>query len=215
MFHATLPGLCKRCKRLAEEETMQRCYWVSLIAALLCACASIPAPTVKPFADNRAWVLVEDLTYSIGSTGTKIVIPAGFVTDFASIPKPLWWWFSPHDYYSKAAVVHDYLYWTQLCTREQADNLLLIAMQESGVAPVKRKAVYLGVRAGGWAAWEANQKERAQGQPRVLSPQQMKFPEQVTWVVYRRTLSASGIAEVESQRTPPYCALGNGARVPE
>lgn len=195
---------------------MRSIHRASLLAtALLCGCASIPAPTVKPFADNKAWVLVEDLRYSIGTTGVTIVVPAGFVTDFASIPKPLWWWFSPHDFYSKAAVVHDYLYWTQRCTREQADNLLLIAMQESDVSPVKRKAVYLGVRAGGWAAWDANRNERAQGQPRMLSRQQMQFPDQVTWSDYRKTLPASGAVEAADPPAPPYCELGNGVQVPE
>jgi hypothetical protein len=41
---------------------------------------------------------------------------------------------SPNGKYSKAAIVHDYLYWTQGCTREQADNLLDIAMKESNVS---------------------------------------------------------------------------------
>lgn len=185
-----------------------------LFAMLLWACASIPAPTVKPFADNGAWVLVEDLTYSIGSTGIKIVVPVGFVTDFASVPRPLWWWLSPHDYYSKAAIVHDYLYWTQRCSRQQSDNILLIAMEESDVPLAKRRAVYLGVRAGGWVAWDANQKERAQQRPRILNRQQLRFPDQITWDEYRKTLPSSSSAEYTDKSKPAYCALGNDENVP-
>ena len=40
------------------------------------------------------------------------------MTDYASIPSVLWsFGLSPHGLYSRAAVIHDYLYWTQLCTR--------------------------------------------------------------------------------------------------
>ena len=40
--------------------------------------------------------------------------------------------------YTRAAVIHDYLYWAQPCTREQSDNLLMIAMKESGVSWFRR-----------------------------------------------------------------------------
>jgi hypothetical protein len=50
----------------------------------------IPAPVLKPFADNREWVLMENLVYQIGQTSTVIVVPKGFVTDFASIPQAFW-----------------------------------------------------------------------------------------------------------------------------
>jgi hypothetical protein len=38
-----------------------------------------------------------------------IDVPAGFVTDGASIPRPLWIFFAPHEYL-KSAVIHDYGY---------------------------------------------------------------------------------------------------------
>ena len=73
------------------------------------------------------------------------------MTDFASVPRALRASFSLRSLYSDAAVLHDFLYWTQACTKAQADNLFLIAMQETGVAAPEREAFYLAVRfVGGW-----------------------------------------------------------------
>jgi hypothetical protein len=61
------------------------------------------------------WRLVEPFEYHVGSYPSPEVIriPAGFETDFASIPRPLWIILPPYDAeYGKAAVVHDWL-WQQ------------------------------------------------------------------------------------------------------
>lgn len=93
-----------------------------------------PVPLV-PFADSRQWMLARDMSYTIGNSDKKIVVPKGFVTDFASIPELFWsTGLSPQGPYSKAAIVHDWLYWTQGCTKSQADNILVIAMKESRVS---------------------------------------------------------------------------------
>jgi hypothetical protein len=39
--------------------------------------------------------------------------PAGFVTDLASIPRPIWSFFPPDGPWVKGAIVHDFLYYTQ------------------------------------------------------------------------------------------------------
>lgn len=62
-----------------------------------------------------------------------ITVPSGFVPDGASIPRILHIAIPTTGWYGRAAIIHDYLYWSQLCTREQADNLMLIAMKESTV----------------------------------------------------------------------------------
>src|SRR5580658_5102513 len=103
---------------------------LAVISLLLCGFLQAPpAPLVLPFGDSVDWVTTEDMAYTIGTTTEKIIVPKGFVTDFASIPQPLWsFGLSPHGQYSRAAVIHDYLYWAQGCTRIQSDRLLLIAM---------------------------------------------------------------------------------------
>ncbi|MGM9510170.1 DUF1353 domain-containing protein [Larkinella sp. GY13] len=54
------------------------------------------------------WVLVEPLTFQtlIG----EVIIPAGYVTDFASVPAPLWSVFPPIGRYNRASLLHDYWY---------------------------------------------------------------------------------------------------------
>jgi hypothetical protein len=91
---------------------------VAIATVAIAGCQAPPSPTVRAFGDNKFWVTVEPMDYVIGSTNDRISVPKGFVTDFASIPQGLWsLGLSPHGQYSRAAVIHDYLYWSQGCTR--------------------------------------------------------------------------------------------------
>lgn len=89
-----------------------------------------------------------------------ITIPAGFVTDWASVP----WWldgfvpsFGP---YAPATIPHDYLYSVggvlpcgDAFTRKQVDDLFLDLLKELGVSWAKRSAMYRAVRLGGGSGW--------------------------------------------------------------
>ena len=175
----------------------------------------IDPPVLKPFADNREWVLMKDMTYRVGSSTFVITVPKGFVTDFASIPEVFWSVdLSPNGRYSKGAIVHDYLYWTQGCTREQADNILDIAMKEHDVAFVTRSSVYGGVRLGGGSAWQKNAAERTQGLPRVIPDTFLDFGPLVLWPDYRRTLADKGVHDEPAPSNPAYCQAGNTTDVP-
>ena len=192
---------------------------VAVIAGICCSLAvgqqPIPAPVLKPFADNRDWVLMENLHYQIGQTSTVIVVPRGFVTDFASIPQAFWsFGLSAHGRYSKAAIVHDYLYWTQACSREQADNLLMIAMKESSVDAGQRIAIYEGVRLGGGKPWLNNADERQRGLIRIVPEAALSFGPEVVWRDYRSTLVPSGLTELAAAESPAYCLFGNSTDVP-
>lgn len=89
---------------------------------------------------------------SVRGRHLTIVAPVGFVTDLASVPRALWRIFPPFGKYTSAAIIHDYLYKYQPfnLTRKQCDNIFLQAMKESDVGWWSRKAMYHGVRAGGW-----------------------------------------------------------------
>ncbi len=52
--------------------------------------------------------LLEDWLIAIG--GLQVVIPRGFITDGASIPRPLWWLISPFGPLLEAALLHDFGY---------------------------------------------------------------------------------------------------------
>ena len=186
-----------------------------LILTLVNACASIPPQVDKCFSDDHDCMLVEDLIYSIGKSNLSVTVPEGFVTDFASIPKQLWsFGLSPHGRYSKAAIIHDYLYWSQGCTKEQSDNILLIAMKESGVSLADRIIIYEGVNVGGKSSWQSNTDEKNNNLPRVIPPSYWDFPGDITWMEYRKSLVLKGVKDPIYPKNPEYCKAGNSKSVP-
>jgi hypothetical protein len=106
------------------------------------------------FLEGRNRRLTAPLRFE-SKTGAIIEVPAGFVTDLASIPRPLWAIFPPDGNYAPAAVIHDWLYRNNALhsfNRGQCDGFLLEGMEQLGVNWFKRKIIWSGVRVGGWAA---------------------------------------------------------------
>jgi hypothetical protein len=103
---------------------------------------------VRVDADGEDRELLVDLAYISDVLGTVIVVPKGFRTDYASVPRILWSILPPSGKYTKAAVVHDYLCVTKICPRDKADKVFLEAMEDLGVSPVVRHIMYAGVRVG-------------------------------------------------------------------
>lgn len=108
--------------------------------------------------DWRSWRLEEPLVYEVGELGSGRVIevPAGFVTDGASVPRLLWSILPTWGSYSRAAVVHDFLL-SRLAsgaphpkapTRLQADRVFWEAMGVCETPLVLRVLLYVGVRLG-------------------------------------------------------------------
>lgn len=185
---------------------------LSLAAAFaLSACQAPPQVLYRAFGDNKNWIVSEPMAWNIGQSKETVVVPKGFVTDFASIPQPFWsLGLQPQGQYSRAAVLHDYLYWSQGCTREQADRLLLMAMRESAVGAFDEVAVYTGVRAGGQGSWDSNTKERQAGLPRVV-PERYLHPSDpnVLWPQYRAFLVTQGVKDPAFPKNPSYCAMAD------
>jgi len=114
-------------------------------------------PLELEWEDGHNWLVAREFVYvttvKLASSQT-IVVPAGFETDFASIPRPLWALLPPTGEYGKAAVIHDWLYRTPgKATRPQADAVFLEAMKEAGVSWFTRTVVYSSVRVGGFASY--------------------------------------------------------------
>lgn len=89
---------------------------------------------------------------------TRIHIRKGFVSNLASVPRPLWPLFPPNGDYAQASIVHDRLYHDPRVgnlslTRAEADKVMLFAMIDSGVGWITRWAIYAGLRLGGWLRW--------------------------------------------------------------
>jgi hypothetical protein len=113
---------------------------------------------VSPLDDGRTWVIItDDFQYDVGSEGSgdTVKIPQWMVTDFASIPRPVWWFAAPWGRHGHAAVVHDAGYYLQDRSRAAYDRIFLEAMEVLGVQKFKRRVMYLAVRWFGGFAWRA------------------------------------------------------------
>lgn len=167
-----------------------------------------PAFSVKQFNDGSQWIVTESFSYRVGNSKLFVQVPKGFVTDYASIPPgPLRALFIPTGQYGRAAVVHDFLYWTQHCSREQADRLFLFAMIESKVPADTRIKMYTAVRAGGEPSWRTNQQERKNGLPRIIPDGFLDIDPLEVWSIYRSKLYVWGVRpEANVTQSPPYCA---------
>ena len=96
-------------------------------------------------ADN--WELIKPLTYK-GKDQT-FTVPAGFRTDFASIPPALAWLGSRYGVYSKAAILHDYLWVSKGISRSDVDGIFRRTMRELGVSFLRRWLMWAAVRTSG------------------------------------------------------------------
>ncbi len=91
----------------------------------------------------------------------KIEIPKGFQTDYASIPSVLIPFFLNYEKnYQKEAVIHDWLYWSQIYPRKTADKILNDALTIGGMPRFKRWLMYRAVRMFGWLAWNENRRQK-------------------------------------------------------
>ena len=125
---------------------------------------------VSPLADGSTWVIMRDFGYDVGAeaSGDHIDVAVGFQTDFATIPRPFWIILPKWGRYGNATVIHDWLYWTQVRPRPQADAIFLQAMGVLGVSGVVKYTLYGAVRLFGGLAWYRNAADRAAGFDRVL-----------------------------------------------
>lgn len=83
-----------------------------------------------------------------------IIIPVGFITDLASIPRIFWSILPPDNpRWSRAAVVHDWLYKNQPYSRAIADKTLLDGMTALHAPKWKRLVMYWAVRLFGRIPW--------------------------------------------------------------
>lgn len=101
--------------------------------------------------DDSYWQLAENLVYQ--GNADMFTVPAGFKTDFASVPRALWNIIPPTGLHTKAAVIHDWLYHSKIVTRKDADGIFDRIMRESGVSSIKRGIMWSAVRLFGGFAW--------------------------------------------------------------
>ena len=103
--------------------------------------------------DRRTYKLLDDLVLADEDLGA-IIVPQGFVTDFASIQVLhnafLFVLFAlVAGYGNYAATVHDWLYFGGQVSRKEADAILYRALRAEGVARWRAWLFWAGVRIGG------------------------------------------------------------------
>jgi len=107
--------------------------------------------------DDCLWVLDSPLIYrsDIPQVGV-VLVPVGFYTDFASVPRvPLAYMFFGGKSH-RESVIHDYLYRCDsvpVVERSVADSVFKEAMDCRGKGFFTRYAMFAGVRLGGWTAY--------------------------------------------------------------
>lgn len=158
--------------------------------------------------DGTNFVLVNSMFYEVKRTGQMITVPAGFVTDFASVPWYGRWFINVLGKHSIPAIVHDYLYWEQRCTRDEADAILQEAMGEYSSSSIDQTVVFYAVKYGAQSAWDDNTKDRANGYIRVLTGAYQNIPLNTDWDAYRKQLHDQHVTEppIEPGK-PAYCTL--------
>ncbi len=102
---------------------------------------------------DTLWKLTAPLVYESDLLKTKVIIPKGFLTDFASVPRiPVVYWFWGGRSH-REAVLHDYLARKDsipVVGYFRLHRVFLEAMKSRGKTFLVRWPMYIGVNVGGW-----------------------------------------------------------------
>lgn len=118
--------------------------------------------------DRRMAIVAGDYLYHDPLTLDVYLVPVGYISDFASIPRPASLMLPPFGLWTEGAVVHDFLYAVgEKDGRQAADRILHTAIREQGVGRLTAAAIHLAVKLFGARAYgrEAEWSERF-GDPR-------------------------------------------------
>ena len=102
----------------------------------------IPA---EKWTKRAKWEMIEDYI----SANKEVKVPAGFITDGASIPAGFRWLFSPTGRYFGAAIVHDYILVTEW-NWNKANDQFEKEMKALGIKNWRRALIIGAVSVWGW-----------------------------------------------------------------
>lgn len=120
-------------------------------------------PTISWVGGKYPWMLDADLIYHSDIIG-RVRVPAGYCTDFASVPRlpVVYLWTGGRAVLP--SIVHDYAYdcMTGIITRRQADAVFWEAMKSHRDPKwgITRFAMWAGVRLGGWRPWRRDSSDK-------------------------------------------------------
>jgi hypothetical protein len=101
--------------------------------------------------DGDQWKVLEQFVAQVDAA--QIAVPAGYVTDLASVPRLPLAYLLAGNRAPKAAVIHDWLYETK-AGKDYADNVFLAAMKAEGINRFVARAMYFAVRVFGEGPYE-------------------------------------------------------------
>ena len=129
------------------------------------------------YIDGHTWRLLADFAWRFRD-GLVVVVPADFVSDKHSVPRPFWSLVPPH-IYGRSAIFHDWAYYrtgilrtfrdernqpvVKRMTRKECDLRYREMLADAGAGIVLRNTMYRAVRAGGWVAWRKHRKANEKG----------------------------------------------------
>jgi hypothetical protein len=103
------------------------------------------------------WRLNDPLVYQSDVAGATFTVPAGFETDYASVPRSPVVFLLTADTAHAASALHDFLYTApHPVPRAMADAVLREASIVSGVPAWRAALMFYGVRAFGGSHWVAD-----------------------------------------------------------
>lgn len=115
---------------------------------------SIPSIEAIPGTANQ-WRL--RAPWRMRHADTDLIIPPGFVTDLASIPKLARSLVQQGDRRTWGpSIEHDYRYYYQIGPRRTADSAFRQRLRQNGISIAKSWMMWLAVRLGGYRAWSKN-----------------------------------------------------------
>lgn len=107
----------------------------------------IQEPTFRVSDRDGYFTLDSDLIYEHPEEGTRYRVPAGFETNFASVPYMFQWYFRVNGKSRLPAALHDYQYREESnIPRKKSDRIFLRGCKEKGMRSRKARIGYRTLR---------------------------------------------------------------------
>lgn len=106
--------------------------------------------------DDGWWVLTRPFCYRSDLLGESVIVPTGFQTDYATVPRLPFIFEMFGSKCTEPAVIHDYLYTTQDFPRKTADAVFFEASGVCNVKTWRKWSMWIALRIFGGMHWKTS-----------------------------------------------------------